>query len=202
MDLLRENREWELINRTDGKVAKRIPAKELWDKIAHAAWSCADPAIQWDTTINEWHTCPESGRINASNPCSEYMSLDNTSCNLASINLIKFYDAETGKFDTEAFHHACRLWTIVLEISILLAHFPSEEIAQNSYDFRALGLGYANLGTLLMQMGIPYASEEAYSICGAITSIMCGQAYETSAEMAHELGAFNGYEKIKIICCA
>ena len=197
LDLLRENREWELINRADGKVAKRIPAKELWDKIAHAAWSCADPAIQWDTTINEWHTCPESGRINASNPCSEYMSLDNTSCNLASINLIKFYDAETGKFDTEAFHHACRLWTIVLEISILLAHFPSEEIAQNSYDFRALGLGYANLGTLLMQMGIPYASEEAYSICGAITSIMCGQAYETSAEMAHELGAFNGYEKNK-----
>lgn len=197
LDALKNNQEWELINRTDGKVAKRIPAKKLWDEIAHAAWSCADPAIQWDTTFNEWHTCPADGKIKATNPCSEYAFLDDTACNLASVNLIKFYDAETGKFDTESFQHACRIWTIVLEISVLMAQFPAKEIAQRSYDFRTLGLGYANLGTLLMQMGIPYASEEAYAICGAVTSIMCGQSYETSAEMAGVLGAFKNYEKNK-----
>ncbi len=188
---------WELINRTDGKAYKSFPARKLWDKIAYAAWSCADPGLQYDTTINEWHTCPEDGRINASNPCSEYMFLDDTACNLASINLIKFYDSRTGKFDIEAYRHTIRLWTIVLEISVLMAQFPAKTIAQLSYDFRTLGLGYANIGTVLMQMGIPYNSEEAFGVCGAITAVMCGEAYAASAEMARILGPFRKYEKNK-----
>ncbi|MFA6520891.1 MAG: adenosylcobalamin-dependent ribonucleoside-diphosphate reductase [Candidatus Gracilibacteria bacterium] len=191
------NEEWELINRIDGNVAKKIPAQKLWKDVTYSAWACADPGIQFDTTINDWHTCPADGKINASNPCSEYMFLDDTACNLASINLIKFYDPATLKFDTERFKHACRLWTIVLEISVLMAQFPAKEIAQKSYDYRTLGLGYANLGTVLMQMGIPYLSEEAYSICGAITSMMCGESYSASAEMAKVLGSFPRYEHNK-----
>ncbi len=186
---------WDLKNRKDGKVYKSLSAQKLWDKIAFAAWSSADPGIQYDTTINEWHTCPEDGRINASNPCSEYMFLDDTACNLASINLIKFYDHESKKFDVEGYKHTVRLWTMVLEISVLMAQFPSKAIAELSYDFRTLGLGYANIGTMLMQMGIPYTSEEAYSITGAITSIMCGESYATSAEMAKVLGAFRKFDK-------
>lgn len=192
-----EGRDWNLVNRIDKKVAKKLPAKKLWDSITYSAWACADPGLQYDTTINEWHTCPEDGDINASNPCSEYMFLDDTACNLASINLIKFYDPQTRKMDTEAFKYASRLWTVVLEISVLMAQFPSKEIAQKSYEFRTLGLGYANLGTVLMQMGIPYSSEEAYAICGAVTAVMCGESYATSAEMAAGLGAFTKYEKNK-----
>ena len=183
---------WELTRRTDGKVAKRLPARELWDRIGHAAWASADPGLQFDTTINDWHTCPASGRINASNPCSEYNFLDDTACNLASLNLMAFR-REDGSFDVPAFEHAVRLWTIVLEISVLMAQFPSKEIARRSYDFRTLGLGYANLGGLLMSMGLPYDSAAGRALGGAITALMTGSSYATSAEMAGELGAFPGY---------
>ena len=185
---------WDLINRTDGKSQKTISARKLWDKIAYSAWSCADPGVQFDTTINEWHTCPAEGRINASNPCSEYMFLDDTACNLASLNLTKFYNQKTGVFDVEGFKHSIRLWTVVLEISVLMAQFPSKKIAELSYDYRTLGLGYANIGTLLMQMGIPYTSEQAYAITGAITAILTGESYATSAEMAKVLGPFRKYD--------
>ncbi|WP_029010503.1 vitamin B12-dependent ribonucleotide reductase [Azospirillum halopraeferens] len=187
-----EDGAWDLIRRTDGKVAKTLRARELWDKIGHAAWSCADPGVQFDSTINEWHTCPASGRINASNPCSEYMFLDDTACNLASLNLLTFR-RDDGTFDVEAFEHACRLWTVVLEISVLMAQFPSREIAELSYRFRTLGLGYANLGGLLMASGLPYDSDEGRAICAAISAVMTGVAYATSAEMAEELGPFPGY---------
>jgi ribonucleoside-diphosphate reductase alpha chain len=190
-----EDGDWNLIRRTDGKVAKTLRARELWDSIAYAAWASADPGVQCDTTINEWHTCPAGGRINASNPCSEYMFLDDTACNLASINLLKFYDDETGDFNTEGFLHACRLWTIVLEISVLMAQFPSRAIAQKSYDYRTLGLGYANLGALLMSMGISYGSPKALAVTGAITAMMTGESYATSAEMAKQLGAFARFKE-------
>src|SRR5574343_230944 len=167
---LEEGRDWELKARTDGRVMKKIPSREVWDKIAYAAWRCADPGTQYDTTINEWHTCPKGGRINASNPCSEYMFLDNTACNLASINLRKFHDDATNIFDVEGFEYTTRLWTTVLEISVLMAQFPSKEVAQLSYEYRTLGLGYANLGSMLMVSGIPYDSEEARAIAGAITA--------------------------------
>ncbi|MCP9439121.1 MAG: vitamin B12-dependent ribonucleotide reductase, partial [Nitrospira sp.] len=186
--------EWHLTRRIDGKVCKTLKARDLWDRIAWAAWTCADPGTQYDTTINEWHTCPEDGRINASNPCSEYMFLDDTACNLASLNLAAFYTAD-GRFELENFRHAVRLWTIVLEISVLMASFPSRSIAEKSYRFRTLGLGYANLGTVLMRQGIPYDSPKARAICGAISAIMTGEAYSTSAEMAAELGPFPGYAK-------
>lgn len=194
---VKNEEEWDLINRVDGEVAKKIPAKKLWDDIAYSAWACADPGVQYHTTINEWHTCPKDGSIKASNPCGEYNFLDDTACNLASINLIKFYNPETRTIDTEALIHATRLWTVVLEISVLMAQFPAKEIAQKSYDFRTLGLGYASLGTVLMQMGIPYASEEAYALCGAITAILCGESYATSGEMAKAIGSFPKYERNK-----
>ena len=192
---LNADENWDLIQRTDGEVCKTVPARQLWDRICHAAWRCADPGVQFDTTINEWHTCPAAGRINASNPCSEYMFLDDTACNLASVNLLKFYDSDTHAFDTESFEHAVRLWTIVLEISVLMASFPSRRIARLSHEYRTLGLGYANLGALLMQAGIPYDSDEARAVCGAITAILTGRSYATSAEMAAELGPFSGYFK-------
>ena len=193
-DVLARRGQWELKRRTDGKSAGFVPAEQLWDEIAHAAWACADPGVQYDTTINEWHTCPEDGRINASNPCSEYMFLDDTACNLASINLVKFL-REDGSFDVDGFRHACRLWTAVLEISVLMAAYPSPAIAQRSWDYRTLGLGYANMGTVLMRRGIPYDSPEATAICGAITAVMCGEAYATSAEMARDLGPFPGFQR-------
>ena len=196
-DALKADGDWHLTNRTDGKIAKTLKAKDLWDQINSAAWNCADPGVQFDDTINEWHTCPSEGRINASNPCSEYMFLDNTACNLASINLLKFYDKTTGMFDVEKFIHACRLWTTVLEVSVLMAQFPSKEIAELSYQFRTLGLGYANIGALLMVMGIPYDSERGRAIAGAIASIMGGVAYRVSAEMAKEHGPFARYENNK-----
>ena len=188
---------WELVRRTDGKIGKTLSARSLWDAIGYAAWRCADPGVQFDTTINEWHTCPESGRINASNPCSEYMFLDNTACNLASLNLLTFYNAQTKQFDVEAYEHAIRLWTVVLEISVLMAQYPSKEIARLSYEFRTLGLGYANLGAMLMQAGIPYDSERARAICGVLTAILTGKSYAASAEMAKEHGPFPGYFKNK-----
>ncbi len=191
---LNENGDWELKARSDGRTLKTVKAKELWDKINYAAWRCADPGTQYDTTINEWHTCPEGGPIRASNPCSEYMFLDNTACNLASVNLRRFFNEENNSFDVAGFEHTCRLWTVVLEISVLMAQFPSKEVAQLSYDYRTLGLGYANLGSMLMVSGIAYDSDEARGIAGAITAIMTGVAYSTSAEMAGFLGAFDKYE--------
>ena len=177
---------------------KTLKATELWDQIAYAAWSCADPGTQYHDTINEWHTCPEDGEIRASNPCSEYMFLDNTACNLASLNLMKFFtDNNCTTFDTESIRAASRLWTTVLEISVLMAQFPSKEIAELSYAFRTLGLGYANIGAALMVQGIPYDSQEGVAIAGAITAIMHMKAYETSAELAGQLGAFDGYERNK-----
>ncbi len=188
-----DDADWQLIRRTDGNVHKTLKARDLWEKIGEAAWACADPGVQFDTTINEWHTCPASGRINASNPCSEYMFLDDTACNLASLNLMTFRRPD-GQFDIESFEHACRLWTVVLEISVLMAQFPSKEIAQLSYEFRTLGLGYANLGGLLMAAGLSYDSDEGRALCGAITAVMTGVSYATSAEMAQELGTFPAYE--------
>jgi ribonucleoside-diphosphate reductase alpha chain len=194
---LKLDEDWELKGRMDGRVMKKIPARELWNQISYAAWRCADPGTQYNTTINEWHTCPAGGEIRASNPCSEYMFLDNTACNLASANLMKFYDAEKNIFDVEGYEYNCRLWTTVLEISVLMAQFPSKEVAQLSYEYRTLGLGYANLGTLLMVSGIPYDSEEARAIAGALTAIMTGVSYKTSAELAAVLGAFPRYEENK-----
>ena len=185
--------DWELIRRTDGKVAKTIKARDLWETIGHAAWACADPGIQYHDTVNAWHTCPEDGAIRGSNPCSEYMFLDDTACNLASMNLLTFL--KDGKFQAEDYVHATRLWTVTLEISVTMAQFPSKEIAQLSYDFRTLGLGYANIGGLLMNMGFGYDSDEGRALTGALTAIMTGVAYATSAEMAGELGAFSGYER-------
>jgi len=187
--------DWELKARTDGRVMKKIPAQKVWDEISYAAWRCADPGTQYDTTINEWHTCPKGGRINASNPCSEYMFLDNTACNLASVNLRKFHNDDTNIFDVEGFEYTTRLWTTVLEISVLMAQFPSKEVAQLSYDYRTLGLGFANLGSMLMVSGISYDSEEARGIAGAISAIMTGVAYKTSAEIASFLGTFAKYEE-------
>ena len=186
---------WHLVRRTDGKTHKTLAARALWKKIADAAWASADPGIQFDTTINEWHTCPNSGRINASNPCSEYMFLDDTACNLASLNLLQFCSDEG--FLTDAFTHATRLWTCALEISVAMAQFPSQAIARNSYDFRTLGLGFANLGGALMSSGVPYDSVEGRSFCAAVSSLLSGTAYETSAEMACELGAFARFQENK-----
>ncbi|WP_420613773.1 adenosylcobalamin-dependent ribonucleoside-diphosphate reductase [Candidatus Spongiisocius sp.] len=190
-----EDGDWDLINRVEGDVSKTVRARDLWEQIADAAWACADPGIQYHTTINEWHTCPADGEIRASNPCSEYMFLDDTACNLASINLGAFLDDVTGRFDIDGYLHAIRLWTIVLEISVTMAHFPSWAIAQGSYDFRTLGLGYANLGSLLMRRGIPYDSDEGRAIAGALTAILTGEAYATSAAMAKVRGPFPGFEK-------
>jgi ribonucleoside-diphosphate reductase alpha chain len=196
LESVEKDGKWDLISRVNRTVSKTIRARELWDQIGYSAWACADPGVQFDTTINDWHTCPESGRINASNPCSEYMFLDDTACNLASINLLKF-KSENGDFAIGEFEHAVRVWTIVLEISVYMAQFPSRKIAQLSYDFRTLGLGYANVGGLLMSSGVPYDSTEGRALLGAITALMTGVAYSTSAEMAKELGAFSGFETNK-----
>jgi ribonucleoside-diphosphate reductase alpha chain len=184
--------DWELKSRISGKITKTVKARDLWEQISEAAWACADPGVQYDTTINEWHTCPNSGRINASNPCSEYMFLDDTACNLASLNLLTFREAN-GSFDVGGFEHAVRLWTIVLEISVMMAQFPAPRIAELSYRYRTLGLGFANIGGLLMASGVPYDSDEGRAICAAITALMTGMSYATSAEMAKELGPFPGY---------
>ena len=187
--------DWDLTWRNKPGVAETVKAGDLWEKIAHAAWASADPGLQYHTTINDWHTCPASGPIRASNPCSEYMFLDDTACNLASLNLLAFRNADTRQFDVEGYEHAVRLWTVVLEISVLMAQFPSREIAQLSYEYRTLGLGYANLGGLLMSSGISYDSDAGRAVCGALSAIMTGVSYATSAEMAAILGAFPGYKK-------
>jgi ribonucleoside-diphosphate reductase alpha chain len=185
------DRDWDLFWRTKpGKISRTLKARELWEKIGYAAWASADPGLQFHTTINDWHTCAASGPIIASNPCSEYMFLDDTACNLASLNLLAFHDERSHAYDIEGYEHAARLWTVVLEISVLMAQFPSREIAQRSYDFRTLGLGYANVGGLLMSSGIPYDSDAGRAICAALSAIMTGVSYATSAEMAAELGAF------------
>jgi ribonucleoside-diphosphate reductase alpha chain len=186
---------WDLTYRKNGKVAKTLDARALWEKIGYAAWASADPGLQYHTTVNDWHTCPASGEIRASNPCSEYMFLDDTACNLASLNLLTFRDEKTGKFQVESYEHAVRLWTVVLEISVMMAQFPSRQIAERSFEFRTLGLGYANIGGLLMTSGIPYDSDAGRAIGGALTAIMTGVSYATSAEMAEKLGPFPGYKK-------
>src|SRR5205823_4394366 len=194
LEKVQSGADWHLVRRTDRKVSKTLPAAELWDRIAHAAWASADPGLQFDSTINDWHTCSESGRINASNPCSEYMFLDDTACNLASLNLLTFRQPD-GTFAVEDFRHAVRLWTLVLEISVMMAQFPSKEIARLSYAYRTLGLGYANLGGLLMAMGIAYDSDAGRAMASAVTALLTGTSYATSAEMSGELGAFSGFEK-------
>ncbi len=193
MQAVLDGTEYELTSRTDGSSRQTVDARQLWDKIARAAWKCADPGLQFHSTINEWHTCPEGGEIRGSNPCSEYMFLDNTACNLASLNLMKFYNAKNGSFKVEEFRHAIRLWTLILEISVYMAQFPSEKVARLSYDYRTLGLGYANLGTLLMVMGKAYDSAEGRAIAGSLSSILSGEAYAFSAELAGETGTFNKY---------
>jgi ribonucleoside-diphosphate reductase alpha chain len=190
-----QDKDWDLVFRTTGDVAETLKARKLWDKVTYAAWASADPGLQYDTTINEWHTCPNDGRINASNPCSEYMFLDDTACNLASLNLKHFWSESDHSFDTESFSHAVRIWTLTLEISVLMAQFPSREIAQKSYDFRTLGLGYANLGTILMIAGVPYDSAQGRAIAGGITALMTGQSYATSAEIASKVGTFPRYKQ-------
>ncbi|MCH2164211.1 MAG: vitamin B12-dependent ribonucleotide reductase [Marinovum sp.] len=195
LDAVKADADWELIRRKDGTVAKTIKARDLWDQVGHAAWACADPGIQFHDTVNQWHTCPEDGEIRGSNPCSEYMFLDDTACNLASMNLLQFYKDEA--FQAEDYMHATRLWTLTLEVSVMMAQFPSKEIAQLSYDFRTLGLGYANIGGLLMNMGYSYDSDEGRALCGALTAVMTGVSYATSAEVAGELGPFSGYERNK-----
>ena len=200
MKAVDEDGPWHLYWRTEKTKAKaegRAPkpcqtlrARELWDQITYAAWSCADPGLQFDTTINEWHTCPADGRINATNPCAEYCFLDDTACNLASLNLLKFYDAASARFDVDSFRHASRLWTLILEISVYMAQFPSVSVAQKSYDFRTLGLGYANMGSLLMVQGLPYDSPEGRAQCAAVSALMHAASYAASAEIASEVGPF------------
>ena len=194
MEAVKADGDWTTRAVTTGAPVDTYKARELLHLIAEGTSICGDPGVQYDTTVNKWHTCPKSGRINASNPCSEYMFLDDTACNLASLNLVTFL-SDDGLVDIEMFRHAVRLWTMVLEISVLMASFPSRRIAELSYRYRTLGLGYANIGSLLMRMGIPYDSDEGRSICGAITAIMTGESYATSAEMARELGPFPGYEE-------
>ncbi|EKE06697.1 MAG: hypothetical protein ACD_18C00302G0003 [uncultured bacterium] len=195
MSALDNDGSWNLTWRVDGSVCKTIKARKLWDEIAYAAWVCADPGLQYDDNINEWHTCPQSGRINGSNPCSEYMFLDNTACNLASFNLAHFFENSNNTFLVDEFKHGVRLMTTVLEISVLMAQFPSEEIARGSFDFRTLGLGYANLGSVLMTAGIPYESNEAYGFSASVTALMTAESYKTSAEMAKFKGTFPKFEK-------
>jgi ribonucleoside-diphosphate reductase alpha chain len=185
---------WQTHARTTGDVVETLSAKELWNQVAEAAWACADPGVQYDSTINRWHTCSNTGRINASNPCSEYMFLDDTACNLASLNLTKFL-GDDGSFDVEGYRHAVRVFFMAQEILVDFSSYPTGKIAQNSHDFRPLGLGYANLGTLLMLRGIGYDSDEGRSIAGALTAIMCGHAYRVSAEMAETKGPFPGFAK-------
>ena len=194
LNAVEQDADWDLKGRITGEVTKTLKAKELWDQVGYAAWASADPGIQFHTTINDWHTCPADGPIIASNPCSEYMFLDDTACNLASLNLLQFRDADKN-FDVGNFEHAVRLWTVVLEISVMMAQFPSKRIAELSYEYRTLGLGFANIGGLLMSSGIPYDSRQGRAICASISALMTGTSYATSAEMAEQLGPFPGYPK-------
>ncbi len=188
---------WDLLHRRTGNVSKSLPAKEVWNRIAQAAWECADPGLQFESTISSWHTCPASGPIRASNPCSEYLFLDDTGCNLASFNVLRFFDEKTQKFDVEGFAHAIRLWTLTLDLTVSMAGYPSHEIADRSTRFRTLGLGFANVGALLMAMGLPYGSPEGNALIAALSALLTGQAYLTSAELAAQWAPFNEYEKNK-----
>ncbi len=192
-DAVASDADWDLIGRTKGNVVKRIKAADLWEQIAVAAWQCADPGLQFDNIIQEWHTCSNDDRINATNPCSEYVFIDDTACNLASLNLVKFMN-DRSEFDAQQFADAARMWTTTLEISVAMGQMPSRTIAEKNHGYRTLGLGYANLGTLLMRMGLPYDSKEGLGWCAAITSLMTGTAYRTSAEMAQGLKPFARYE--------
>src|SRR5437588_407942 len=193
VEALTKDAVWETTTRTTQEVVERISARELWREMAEAAWKCADPGLQFDDTINKWHTCKATDRIYASNPCSEFVFLDDTACNLASLNLLKFLDEKTGKFDVEAYKHACRICFLAQEIAVDLASYPTQRIAERSHQFRPLGLGYANLGTLLMVEGLPYDSEAGRAYAAAITAVMTGEAYALSAEMAATKGAFQGF---------
>ncbi len=186
--------DWDLVATTSGKVVKTMKARKIFRQIAEAAWECADPGMQFDTTINKWHTAPKAGRINASNPCSEYMHLDNSACNLASINLLK-YLRDDNSFDVEAYKHTVELVFTAQEILVGYSAYPTESITKNAKAYRELGLGYANLGALLMAMGLPYDSDEGRAIAAAITALMTGHAYATSAKMARRVGPFAGYRK-------
>ena len=192
MKAVEQDGEWRTYERLSGKVASTYKARDLWTKLAEAAWACADPGVQYDTTINDWHTCAATDRINASNPCSEYMFLDDTACNLSSINLTKFLN-DDGSFDIEGYRHAARILLMAQEILVDYSSYPTQEIAKNSHDYRPLGLGYANLGTLMMRLGIPYDSDEGRALCAGLTAILCGHAYRVSAEMAESKGSFAGY---------
>jgi len=185
--------EWTLFRRVDGAACKTLSSRALWKSISEAAWSCADPGLQFDTTINFWHTCPEAGRINASNPCSEFHFLDNTACNLASLNLVQFLEGD-GSFDIHSFCHAVALTTIALDITVSMSQYPTALMAQLSEDYRPLGLGYANLGGLLMRMGLAYDSPKGREIAASITSLMTATAYHTSIDLAKLVGPFRGYE--------
>jgi len=187
--------DWELRSRTNKETVKTVKARKLWTDIAKTSWQCADPGLQYHTTINDWHTCPSGGEIRASNPCSEYMFLDDTACNLASLNLVSLYNKENKTFNIEGYVHAIDIWTTILEISVVMAQFPSPSIADLSYQYRTLGLGYANLGTLLMIMGLAYDSEEGRSVAGALSAILSGEAYAQSAMMAKEFGSFARYDE-------
>ena len=197
MEAVVKNKDWDLTARTDGKTMRTVKARVLWDRFAQAAWSCADPGLQFHGTVNEWHTCPADGEIRGSNPCSEYMFLDDTACNLASLNLLSFYDEAKRTFDAAGYRHAVRIWTTILEISVAMAQFPSKEIARKSYDYRTLGLGFANLGTLLMVMGLPYDSDEGRAVAAGLSAVLTGEAYAQSARMAARKGAFPRYEANK-----
>jgi ribonucleoside-diphosphate reductase alpha chain len=193
MEAAEAGAEWNLTARTDGTVVDTVDARVLLRQIAEAAWKCADPGVQYDTTINAWHTCPNSGRINASNPCSEYMHLDDSACNLASLNLMKFR-REDGEFDVEAFEHAVDVVFLAQEIVVGYSSYPTSEIEGNAKAYRELGLGYANLGALLMARGLPYDSDEGRAYAAAITALMTGRAYRKSAEVAARMGPYAGYQ--------
>ena len=192
MEAVEADADWNLTARTDGSVVETMKARELLHQIADAAWRCADPGVQYDTTINSWHTLPNTGRINASNPCSEYMSIDDSACNLASLNLMKFR-REDGELDVEAFEHACDVVFLAQEILVGNSSYPTPEIERNAKAYRQLGLGYANLGALLMARGLPYDSDEGRAYAAAITALMTGRAYRKSAEIAARMGPFAGY---------
>lgn len=192
MKALEDDKDFSLRGRLDGKVLKKVKAKDLWQLMCECAWESADPGLQFHDTINSWHTCPEAGEIRATNPCSEYMFLDDTACNLASLNLLSFL--KEGTFDFKSFEKACSLWTVVLEVSVAMAQYPGKEIALNSYDYRTLGLGFTNLGGTLMSLGLPYDSDEAREFAALISASLTGAAYLTSAKLAKKLGVFPRYE--------
>src|SRR2546421_1676619 len=190
-----DDADWELTARTDGSVVRTVRARDLMHQIAEAAWKCADPGMHYDTTMNDWHTCPATGRINASNPCSEYLHVDNSACNLASLNLMKFRDPETGEFQVERFERAVDVIFMAQEILVGNSSYPTEEITQNARAMRQLGLGYANLGALLMARGLPYDSDEGRAVAAAITALMTGRAYRTSGEVAAAIGPYDEFGK-------